>query len=186
MHAARVLVVALLPVAGGCFRALPPPESRSAVEPEATAVFADSAAAELERGLRERVNALRRARNLPALMPDLALAAAARDYAIELAYRGELSHESDTPNRRTAGDRLTAAGTQRWRRVGENLASVDRRFPDPAAEAVRLWLDSAPHARIMLDDSFTHAGTGAARARTHWYVVQVYVTFERRGPDASD
>lgn len=182
----RARTLALLPLAGGCFLSLPPPESRSDVEPEATAVFADSATAELERRLHAQVNAERRAHDLPALLPDLALAAAARDYAIELAYRGELSHESDTPNRRTAGDRLTAAGTRRWRRVGENLASVDRRFSDPAGEAVRLWLGSAPHSRIMLDDSFTHAGTGAARARTQWYVVQVYVTFERRGAGAAD
>jgi uncharacterized protein YkwD len=182
----RVLAVALVPVAAGCFLTLPPPESRATADPDATAVFADSAAAELERGLYDRVNTVRRNRNLPVLLPDAALAAAARDYAVELAHRGQLSHESDTPNRRTAGDRLIAAGAQRWRRVGENLASVDRRFSDPAAEAVHMWLGSAPHARIMLDGSFTHAGVGAARARNHWYIVQVYVAFERRGAGATD
>lgn len=47
----------------------------------------------------------------------------------------------------------------RFTRLGEALAQGERLSP---AEAVRAWMRSPPHRRLLLSRQFTHAGAGAA------------------------
>ncbi|MDA0169305.1 CAP domain-containing protein [Solirubrobacter taibaiensis] len=48
----------------------------------------------------------------------------------------------------------------RFVRLGEVLAQGGRTFTP--ADAVRAWMSSPPHRRILLSRKFTHAGAGAA------------------------
>ena len=48
----------------------------------------------------------------------------------------------------------------RFTHLGEVLAQGGRTFTP--AQAVRAWLGSPPHRRILLSRTFTHAGAGAA------------------------
>ena len=103
------------------------------------------------------------------------LGVAAGEYAVELAGRRRLSHESPVVGRHSLTDRLAHANARGWIRVGENLAKV----PVPAAElptrVVSLWLHSSGHRRNLLDPAFRTSGIGISRdADGYWYVTQVY------------
>jgi uncharacterized protein YkwD len=144
--------------------------------PEPISVRPHSAAAlrRLEGELLARVNAARAAAHLPPLDRDPRLARAARAYSEELAGRGVLDHESPTPNRRTALERIRAAGARvgAW---GENLARTPL-GPDLAADSVvGGWMRSAGHRDNLLSPDFVLTGIGAARAADRQlYVVQIY------------
>jgi uncharacterized protein YkwD len=133
--------------------------------------------AALDEGLaRDVVAAANRARaraRAPALAVDPALAAAARDFAAELARRGELTHTSERPGHRTITDRVARADAGMYR-VAENLAKIPGRF-DVAEETVQRWLASRGHRTNLLNGAYSLVGTGvAAGAGRTWYVVQVY------------
>lgn len=126
---------------------------------------------EVERALLEHTNAERSIHGLPALLPDEALARAARQHAREMAELGYMAHESPRAETRTVSQRLNQAGAV-VQGVGENLALLSG-VPDVAAAAVSGWMDSPGHRRNLLGD-FTHAGFGVAQgAGGSTYVVQV-------------
>jgi uncharacterized protein YkwD len=131
--------------------------------------------AELRRAILDEVNATRRAHGAPRLADDARLAAAAVDYSAELARTRRLTHESDTPDRRTLDERLAAAGMTEWTLIGENLAMTSTAARELPARVVRMWLDSPGHRRNLLNREFTLSGIGIARTgEGHWYVAQVY------------
>jgi uncharacterized protein YkwD len=122
------------------------------------------------------VNNARGAAGLTLLSEDTILAAAASEYAVELARTRRLSHESATPGRRTLGERLQTAGAAGWIAAGENLAAVHTSDQRLVRTIVQGWLDSPGHRRNLLDGTYTRAGTGVARAADgYWYITQVYV-----------
>ena len=125
----------------------------------------------VEGALLEHTNAERSMRGLPALVPDEALARAARQHAREMAELGYMAHESPRAETRTVSHRLNQAGAV-VQGVGENLALLSG-VPDIAVAAVAGWMDSPGHRRNILGD-FTHAGFGVAQgAGGSTYVVQV-------------
>jgi uncharacterized protein YkwD len=121
------------------------------------------------------VNATRRAHGAAGLADDARLADAAIDYAAELARTRRLTHESETPDRRTLDQRLAAAGMTDWTLIGENLAMTSTSGAELPERVVRMWLDSPGHRRNLLNGEFTLSGIGIARTGDgHWYVTQVY------------
>ncbi|HSJ15312.1 MAG TPA: CAP domain-containing protein [Longimicrobiales bacterium] len=108
-----------------------------------------------------------------ALEADAALSAAARDFAVELARRDELSHTSRRRGYETVTQRVARVEPGMYR-VAENLAKVPGRS-DVAEEVVRRWLGSRGHRTNLLNGAYSLVGTGvAAGAERTWYVVQVY------------
>jgi uncharacterized protein YkwD len=129
----------------------------------------------LRSALLDEVNATRRAHGVRPLADDPRLAAAAIEYAAELARTRRLTHESDTPDRRNLAERLAAAGMTEWQLIGENLAMTAGGAAAMPAQVVRLWLDSPGHRRNLLQAEFTLSGIGVARTGDgYWYVTQVY------------
>ena len=129
----------------------------------------------LRSALLDEVNATRGAHGVRPLADDPRLATAAIDFAAELARTRRLTHDSDTPGRRTLAERLAAAGMTQWQLIGENLAMTAGGAEAMPAQVVRLWLDSPGHRRNLLQADFTLSGIGVARTGDgHWYVTQVY------------
>jgi uncharacterized protein YkwD len=174
----------LLALAAGCVPPLFVPGEPGSVErprsaegapprPAASAVLSD---ARFRSEILEEVNVARRSSGAPLLLEDAALAAAASDFALELARRRRLSHQSDRPGRRTMAERLDSAGAANWIAAGENLAAVHSAEPRLVETIVQGWLDSPGHRRNLLEPTYSRAGTGVARgADGYWYIAQVYV-----------
>ena len=114
---------------------------------------ADAVACEINR---ERVS-----RGLRALVPDARLERAGRAHARDMVRRGYFSHVSlDGAH---LSDRLRDAGyvdDRAWWRVGETLAWGRGALASPAA-AVRAWLRSPPHRRVLLRPDYRDVGVGA-------------------------
>ena len=104
------------------------------------------------------INEARRDHGLRPLKASKALARAAAGHARSMARLGFFAHESADGT--TAGERLRRAysGSQ----VGETLLW---RSPDVTpGEALRMWLQSAGHRRILLSGSFRDVGLSAVHA----------------------
>jgi len=124
-----------------------------------------SARHDLDQGILIALNAVRQKQGLRPLRTSPSLAAAARAHSLAMARRGFFAHES--PSGHPFWHRLERfyafTGYRTWA-VGENLAW---RSPDlAAAEAVRLWLGSPTHRRIMLDPKWREVGLAAIHARS--------------------
>jgi uncharacterized protein YkwD len=94
------------------------------------------------------MNAARARHHLPALHVSRALARAAKSHSSEMARSGQFSHGAFQQRLRSY---------TRSRVVGENLALMQR---CNGHLAVRMWLRSAPHRRIMLSRAFRRIGVG--------------------------
>ena len=94
------------------------------------------------------MNAVRARHHLPALHVNHALARAASNHSSEMARSGSFSHGA-------FAQRLRAYIHSRV--IGENLALMQR---CSGRKAVRMWLHSAPHRRIMLSRAFRRVGVG--------------------------
>jgi uncharacterized protein YkwD len=93
----------------------------------------------------------------PPLRMATALTAAASLHALDMAARGELSHDgSDGSN---SGERMTRAGYT-WQIAGENVAAGQR----DAEAVVASWLDSAGHCATLMDARYTDTGIAFALA----------------------
>jgi uncharacterized protein YkwD len=126
----------------------------------ATTQAPSTATAELEQGVLANMNALRRQHGLSALRLSPALSSAARQHSTEMASRGYFSHSSangSSFDRRIA--RYYGSSGRRYWSVGENLlwSSPD---VDPAG-ALKMWLDSPPHRKIMLTARWREIGLSA-------------------------
>ncbi len=116
--------------------------------------------ARLERDLLDLTNGERRRAGRSTLLPDEALALAARHHAREMRDLNFFSHSSPTPDNATLGKRVARAGSAALS-VGENLALVGAQ--ETAQRSVQGWMESPGHRRNLLEPSFTHVGFGAAR-----------------------
>ena len=95
------------------------------------------------------VNAERARHGLKPLVQHAVLERSAERFADRLVRTKRFAHESRI--------RVPAG---RFAHLGEVLAQGGRTFTP--AHAVRAWMGSPPHRRILLSRTFTHAGAGAA------------------------
>jgi len=93
----------------------------------------------------------------PPLAMATTLTAAASVHALDMAGRGELSH--DGADGSTAGERMTRAGYT-WQIAGENVASGQR----DAHAVVEAWLSSPGHCATLMDARYTETGVAFALA----------------------
>lgn len=141
-----------------------------------TASLAAAQGADTERDMVERSNAFRREQGLPALAPERALAAAARDFAAYMARTDRYGHEADG---RTPAERSQAQGYDHCM-VAENIAMQysSRGFsgPELARGFVQGWIDSPGHRENLLSSTATDIGLAIARspASGRWYAVQLF------------
>jgi uncharacterized protein YkwD len=97
------------------------------------------------------VNAERMRHGLKPLAQHQTLQRSATAFAHRLVRTDRFAHDT----------RIRVPGT-RFRRLGEALAQGGPAFTP--ADAVRAWMGSPPHRRLLLSRRFTHAGAGAAGA----------------------
>ena len=131
--------------------------------------------AELRAAALEAVNADRKARGLPALEPAEALDEAALAHAEDMRERDYFAHES--PEGRSVMDRYRAAGGERWRKVGENIAKCGR-CGAPDVARVRSfeegWMNSPEHRANILDPGYRRFGFGMVGEGGEQYAVQTF------------
>lgn len=126
----------------------------------------------LERDLLTLTNAERRRLGFSTLLPDEALALAARHHAQEMATLNYFSHSSPTPRNATLSQRVAQAGSAAIG-VGENLALVGPQ--EVAQRSVQGWMESPGHRENLLRPNYTHVGFGSARdANGRVFVAQVF------------
>jgi uncharacterized protein YkwD len=122
-----------------------------------------STAATLQAALVDKVNALRAAHGLSTLRVVTSLRSAATFHSTEMAKVGYFSHNSANGAsfaKRIAGF-YTPSRYRRWA-VGENLLWGS---PDVgSAQAMKLWLNSAPHRQNLLDPRWRDIGLSAVHA----------------------
>ena len=117
----------------------------------------------LERSILAEVNAVRRSHGLPALRASRDLRRAAEGHSRAMARLGFFSHSSrdGTSFWKRIARSYTSAGYAHWA-VGENLLWSTSGLDGPAA--VRMWLDSPSHRRIMLGTRWREVGISAVHA----------------------
>jgi uncharacterized protein YkwD len=139
--------------------------------------FAASASASLRpenlsRRIFDRINELRVASGVEALMWSGALARCANEQSIRkdrLRFPGH-----NDPERGSVSERLNAAGIG-WARCGENVFS-ERGYDDPVHFAVVAWWYSPGHKENLLNPEFTETGVGVAEgADGTFFVTQIFV-----------
>ena len=104
------------------------------------------------------VNNARAAHGLRRLSASRTLARAANRHARDMVRRDFFEHTS--PGGSTPSDRALRAG-YRGLYVGETIAFAVGDDATPAG-AVRGWLESGPHRRVLLDPDMRHVGVGIA------------------------
>lgn len=127
----------------------------------------------LELEVLAQTNQVRLARGLGALLWDDLAYKAAVGHAQDMLARGYFGH--DTPEGRTPGQRLAAAGVTEVV-VGENLAYYEG-YPDAdiPRKAVQDWMNSPGHRANLLKGDFTHLGVALVRQGRKVVVVQNFV-----------
>lgn len=93
----------------------------------------------------------------PPLTAATALTAAASLHSLDMAARGELSHDGSDGSE--SGERMTRAGYS-WRIAGENVASGQQ----DAEAVVAAWLSSPGHCATLMDARYTETGVAFALA----------------------
>ncbi|WP_040286960.1 CAP domain-containing protein [Sporosarcina koreensis] len=108
----------------------------------------------LERQILDITNLYRGNHGLNKLKKDYRLQVVAREHSKEMALENYFSQDSPTSG--TLANRLKLADIE-VKKAGENIAL---NYTD-AIEAVHGWLNSPAHRDVLLDEDFTHIGTGA-------------------------
>jgi uncharacterized protein YkwD len=126
-----------------------------------------------ERRAFDLINAERQRRGLRPLVLDGALTRLARYHSEDMARGGYLSH-TDRQGLDLRG-RADMLGLHGWKTLGENIA-YNQGYNDPTAFAVERWMVSEKHRENVLNDEYTHAGVGVARASDGtYYFTQVFM-----------
>lgn len=107
----------------------------------------------LERQILDITNLYRDNHELNRLRKDYRLQVVAREHSKEMALQNYFSQDSPTSG--SLANRLKIAGID-VKKAGENIAL---NYSD-AIEAVHGWLNSPAHQEVLLDETFTHIGTG--------------------------
>ncbi len=150
-------------------------DDRSGDEPsEETVTPPDERVAAYERAIHERVNEVRRDRDVDPLAYNEAIATVAREHSADMAEREYFSHES--PDGEGPADRLAEFFPGHCRGVGENIANV-REEGDPQSlgeRVVSLWMDSPGHRENLLRTMFDEEGFGVHVADDRVVVTQKF------------
>lgn len=115
----------------------------------------------------ELVNEERAKAGCGALRVDAKVTEAAQFHADDMAARDYYEH--DSPEGKSAGDRLDAAGYA-WSGWGENI----HKSPTDPETAMRDWMDSPGHRDNILNCDFEHLGVGVNLASNGPFWVQVF------------
>lgn len=127
--------------------------------------------AEMETTVRQRINEIRRKRDLKPLEENEKLARLARAYSRRMAQKGFFSHTD--PSGETAVDRARSADLS-FALLGENIfKSVNA--PDPVKLAVQGWMDSPGHRKNILRPGFTQTGVGIWREGKTYHYTQLFM-----------
>jgi uncharacterized protein YkwD len=123
------------------------------------------------------VNASRREHNLPPLVPESKLDAAAQAHAADMLKRSYFAH--DSPEGKNVGDRYEAAGGSTFRLTAENIAKCQGCKPPITEADLRMihdgWMKSPGHRENILRKGLTAFGFGlAANANGGLYAVQTF------------
>ncbi len=141
------------------FPQAPPPSPTPTATPEPPPPAPVVAMTALEQAMFDDINALRVQNGLPALAPDPALVALARDRSADMAARNYFSHT--TPEGFTVFDLMAQRGiTYGW--AGENLARNNYPEEDTERVAFESLAASPPHYENMLGAHYTRMGVGVA------------------------
>ena len=117
-----------------------------------------------EQTLFQSANRERTAQGLPPLRWNNALAAAARQHALQLAQQYTLSHQF--PGEPGLAERVAQAGA-RFSTIAENIAE------GPNAESIHeLWMKSPPHRRNLLDPQLDSVGISVAERNGTLFAVE--------------
>ena len=121
------------------------------------------AEAALERSILAEINALRKAHGLAPLRQSLPLARAAEGHSRAMARLGFFSHSSrdGTAFWKRIARNYPSRGYSTWT-VGENLLWSTSELS--GAGAVRMWLNSPPHRKVLLSARWRELGISAIRA----------------------
>ena len=132
--------------------------------PDLAAVLAHpdlDARTRLELEILQGVNGARAERGLPPLRLDDRLVAAAREHAVDMAYRNHCRHRGTDGTR--ARDRMRRNGYPYNNWAGENILCARH----TADAALGWWLGSGPHRRNILHSHYTHIGVGVSMHGTY-------------------
>jgi uncharacterized protein YkwD len=122
--------------------------------------------ADLQREMVAAVNAQRDTFELPAYETDEKLALLALAHAQDMVTRGYFSHT--TPEGLDLDDRFAQQKIpSSW--TGENIQRNSKPISQTVAEAIRWFMNSAPHRSNLLHNRFNSIGVGVAEAPTGWY-----------------
>jgi uncharacterized protein YkwD len=126
-----------------------------------------------ERRAFDLINAERQRRGVRPLVWDGGLTRLARYHSQNMARGGYLNHV-DRDGLDLKG-RARALGLHGWSTLGENIA-YNQGFNDPTAFAVERWMVSHKHRENAMNDDYTHAAVGIARASDGtYYFTQVFM-----------
>jgi uncharacterized protein YkwD len=102
------------------------------------------------------VNKEREKKNLPPLIMNDLLVAAARAHSADMACRNYFSHQGLDGS--SSFKRMEASGYQ-MAYAGENIYAGPEQYNTPA-QAVRHWMNSSTHRASILNPNYTEAGVG--------------------------
>jgi uncharacterized protein YkwD len=126
-----------------------------------------------ERRAFDLVNAERQRRGLRPLAWDGGLTRLARYHSQNMARGGYLNHV-DRDGLDLKG-RAQTLGLRGWSMIGENIA-YNQGYNDPTGFAVERWMVSQKHRENAMNDEYTHAAVGIARASDGtYYFTQVFM-----------
>lgn len=144
----------MLLLASGCYDAAPPDgvDQTAARSLEQEVCVTSEDAEQLADQVLQLINLERAAVELPPVAVDTALEQMAADYACRMVAGGFFAHRD--PETGAGLRERAAAANYAGYFVGENLAAGHR----TAAAVMKLWMESPPHQRIILDRSWKEVG----------------------------
>lgn len=128
------------------------------------------AAPRLEKGIRERINKIRKSRGLGPLQYRKALRQAARNHSCRMASERFFSHRN--PSGQSVADRLAQNGLT-FSFLGENIGMTEG-IADPLDSIVEGWMNSEGHRENILNPHFTQTGVGVCRRGDAYFATQVF------------
>ncbi len=142
------------------------PVASGRIAPVATAATAATAASmtaatSVERRTFDMINEQRIANNEQPFVWDAELTRMARIHSEHMATQNFFNHVG--PDGQDTVARAHACEIYGWKALGENIA-YNQGFDDPAAFAVERWMKSTKHRTNILNNQFSRAGLGVARA----------------------
>lgn len=157
---AAALLVAVQLFALSCGSSSSPTEPGGALDPDAV----EASSVSLLNGERSRAG-------LGQLWFDPVLGEIARRYSSEMRDQGFVSHYD--PAGAAVDGRLRAAGV-RFVMAGENIVTLGDTL-DPAGDAHRGFMGSAPHRANIVGAAYTSVGVGVATNGDQWWITQIFI-----------